>query len=105
MLPALARELAVYPIGQGVTTDGAALPVHTLGVLEDDHGCRLEAAEDCTVVVIGGTPLDGTRFLLWNFVSSQKSRLQGAAEDWRARRFAAVPGETEFIPLPENLPI
>ncbi len=105
ILPALAPELAVYPIGEGLTTDGAALPVHTLGVLEDNQGCRLEAADACTVVIIGGAPLDGERFLLWNFVSSQKSRLRTAAEDWRARRFAAVPGETEFIPFPENLPI
>jgi hypothetical protein len=55
-------------------------------------------------VVIGGAPLDGPRFLMWNFVSSTKSRLQRAAADWRAQRMGAVPGETEFIPLPENLP-
>jgi redox-sensitive bicupin YhaK (pirin superfamily) len=103
VLPALAPELAVYPIGGGVTIDGAPLAVHTLGVLEDEHGCRLEAADDCTVVVIGGAALDGPRFLLWNFVSSTKARLQRAADDWRSQRFGVVPGETEYIPLPENL--
>jgi len=24
-----------------------------------------------------------------------------ASEDWRAQRFAPVPGETEFVPLPD----
>jgi redox-sensitive bicupin YhaK (pirin superfamily) len=105
VLPALAPELAVYPIGNGVTIDGAALAVHTLGVLEDGQGGRLEATEDCTVIVIGGAALDGPRFLLWNFVSSRKARLQRAADDWRLQRFAVVPGETEYIPLPENLPL
>ena len=105
VLPALAPELAVYPIGSSVTVDGSRLAVHTLGVLEEGHGCRLEASEDCTVVIIGGAPLDGPRFLLWNFVASTKSRLQRAADDWRSQRFAAVPEETEFIPLPENLPL
>ena len=57
------------------------------------------------MVIIGGAALDGPRFLLWNFVSSTKARLQRAAEDWRAQRFGQVPGETEFIPLPENLPL
>ena len=104
-LPALAPELAVYPISDAVTIDGSPLGVHTLGVLEAGQGCRLEAANDCTVVVIGGAPLDGRRYLLWNFVSSTKLRLQQAAEDWRAQRMGAVPGETEFIPLPENLPL
>ncbi len=67
-----------------------------LGMVE----CR-----DCTVAVIGGAPLDGPRYLLWNFVSSSKSRLQRAADDWRAQRLGSVAGETEFIPLPENMPI
>lgn len=102
VLPALAPELAVYPVGGGVTLDGSALPLHTLGVVEATQGCRLAADNDCTIVVIGGAPLDGPRFLSWNFVSSTKSRLQRAADDWRAQRFDAVPGETEFIPLPEG---
>jgi redox-sensitive bicupin YhaK (pirin superfamily) len=105
VLPALAAELAIYPLSDGITVDAAPLAVHTLGVLENGCGCRLDAASDCTVVVIGGAPLDGARFLLWNFVSSTKSRLQRAAEDWRAQRMGAVAGETEFIPLPENLPM
>jgi redox-sensitive bicupin YhaK (pirin superfamily) len=105
VLPALATELAVYPIDSSVQIDGSSLAVHTLAVLEEGQGCRLEATDDCTVMVIGGTPLDGPRFLLWNFVSSTKSRLQRAADDWKAQRFARIPGETEFIPLPENLPL
>jgi redox-sensitive bicupin YhaK (pirin superfamily) len=104
VLPALAPELAVYPIGGSIDINGSPLAVHTLGVLEDGQGCRLEATADRTVVIIGGAPLDGPRFLLWNFVASTKARLQRAADDWRLQRFGVVPGETEYIPLPENLP-
>jgi len=28
----------------------------------------------------------------------------GAKDDWQNQRFAMVPGETEFIPLPEHKP-
>jgi redox-sensitive bicupin YhaK (pirin superfamily) len=104
VLPALAPELAVYPLGEGVSIDGTPLAVHTLGVLETGQGCRLESALDSTVIVIGGAALEGPRFLLWNFVSSTRLHLRRAAEDWRAQRMGAVPGDTEFIPLPENLP-
>ena len=56
------------------------------------------------LVLIGGAPLDGPRFVWWNFVSSSRERIDRAREDWTARRFAPVPGETEFIPLPAAKP-
>jgi hypothetical protein len=35
-------------------------------------------------------------------VSSSKERIEQAKADWQAgRRFTAVPGDAEFIPLPE----
>jgi redox-sensitive bicupin YhaK (pirin superfamily) len=104
-LPSLAPESAVYPIDSDITVDGTALAVHTLGMLQDADACRLKTTKDCTIAVIGGAPLDGPRFLIWNFVSSAKSRLQQAAEDWREQRMGAVPGDSEFIPLPTKLPI
>jgi len=53
------------------------------------------------VMLLGGEPMDGPRYLTWNFVSSSEDRIEQAKEDWRAMRFDAVPGETEFIPLPD----
>jgi redox-sensitive bicupin YhaK (pirin superfamily) len=52
-------------------------------------------------MLLGGEPLDGPRYLTWNFVSSSVERLEQAKEDWRQQRFPQVPGETEFIPLPD----
>lgn len=55
------------------------------------------------VLLLGGAPLDGPRYVSWNFVASSREPIQRAAEDWRAgRRFGTVPGETDFIPLPET---
>ena len=54
------------------------------------------------LMLLGGEPMDGPRHIWWNFVSSSKERIEQAKEDWRAKRFALVPGdEKEFIPLPE----
>jgi hypothetical protein len=38
----------------------------------------------------------------WNFVSSRKERIEQAKADWAAQRIGKVPGETEFIPLPQK---
>jgi redox-sensitive bicupin YhaK (pirin superfamily) len=52
-------------------------------------------------MLLGGEPMDGPRYLTWNFVASSAERIEQAKDDWRAGRFAQVPGETEFIPLPD----
>ena len=50
----------------------------------------------------GGEPMDGPRYIWWNFVSSSKERIEAAKDDWARARFQIVPGdEKEFIPLPD----
>jgi hypothetical protein len=61
----------------------------------------LRAPRGARVLLLGGDRLDGPRHLWWNFVSSRLERIEQAKADWRDRRFAAVPGETGFMPLPE----
>ena len=54
-------------------------------------------------MLLGGEPMDGPRYLSWNFVASSAERIEQAREDWRNGAFPQVPGETEFIPLPDTL--
>jgi hypothetical protein len=53
-------------------------------------------------VLIGGEPLDGHRFIWWNFVSSSKERITQAADMWTKQQMGQIPGETEWVPLPEQ---
>jgi hypothetical protein len=52
-------------------------------------------------MLLGGEPMDGPRTIVWNFVASSIERAEQAKDDWRNQRFPTVPGEVEFIPLPE----
>ena len=98
----LPPEAAVYPISGDVLLDGVALLPHTMALLDAGAVPVVTAGSGpVQFVVIGGEPLDGHRFLFWNFVSSSKERLAQAADDWSAQRMGQVPGETEFIPLPK----
>ncbi|MDR7378391.1 redox-sensitive bicupin YhaK (pirin superfamily) [Rhodoferax ferrireducens] len=103
-LPPLAQELAVYPVDGDVEIDGALLPAHTLALLTPGQATQICAPAAVRLVVLGGDALDGHRFISWNFVSSRKERIQQAEEDWKAQRMAPVPGDAEFIPLPERRP-
>ncbi len=101
-LEGLPPEVAIYPISGEVSVDGAALVPHTMALIEAGSVPVVTAGGGpAQFVVIGGGPLDGHRYLFWNFVSSSKERLAQAADDWSAQRMGQVPGETEFIPLPK----
>lgn len=99
-LPALAAELAVYVVSGALSVDGTPVPAHTMAFLPEGGGATLQASEAAQLAVIGGAPLDGPRYITWNFVSSRKDRILQAGADWAAQRMGQVPGEIEFIPLP-----
>ncbi|MBV7534303.1 pirin family protein [Duganella sp. sic0402] len=103
-LSGLPAEAAIYPISGELEVDGAALALHNMALLNTDSPQRVKANAEARFVVIGGEPLDGHRFMYWNFVSSRKERIAQAADDWEAQRFPQVPGETEWIPLPAKKP-
>jgi redox-sensitive bicupin YhaK (pirin superfamily) len=103
VLSAQAEERALYSTDHDIELDGALVPACTMVVLEPGSAPVLAAPRGARVVLIGGTPL-GHRYVVWNFVSSRRERIQQAQDDWEAQRFERVPGETEFIPLPPRRP-
>jgi redox-sensitive bicupin YhaK (pirin superfamily) len=94
-----AAERALYGVDAPFTLDGRRIEPLQMVVLQADEQPLLGADGAARVMLIGGEPL-GRRFIAWNFVSSRKERIEQAKADWRAQRFAPVPGETEFVPLP-----
>lgn len=103
VLDKLPQEVAIYAVTGAIEIDGEPVAPGTMAYLEDGSGARIGSAAGAQFAVIGGAPLDGKRYIFWNFVSSSKERLARAAEDWEQQRYASMPGETEFIPLPKPL--
>ena len=64
----------------------------------------LQSRGGAHLMLVGGEPYPEPRYIYWNFVSSSKDRIEQAKDDWRAGRFPGIAGETEFIPLPPDLP-
>lgn len=97
-LPVLAAEAGVYAIDHCWLLNGEPVAAHTLVLLAG--ATRITAPEGARLMVVGGDPLDGHRWIWWNFVSSRKERIQQAADDWAAQAMGQVPGEVELIELP-----
>ena len=99
-LPALAQELAVYPVDGDVVVDGDPVDAHTLAMLTPGGVTQIIAERPARLMVIGGDALDGHRFIWWNFVSSRKERIVQAGDAWAAQTMGQVAGDAELIPLP-----
>jgi len=96
-------ERAVYVADGAVTLGDRVLVVGDLAVLAGGVSAGLVAGADgAKLMLLGGAPMDGPRHMWWNFVSSSKERIEQAKADWKEGRFAKVPGDPEFIPLPDK---
>ena len=101
LLPPEHVERAVYAADTALIIDGIELQAGQLAVLPAGEPVKIAAPRAARAMLCGGDPLDGERHVWWNFVSSSRERIEAAKKRWRAQQFGAVPGETEFIPLPE----
>ena len=96
------EQRALYVLEGDAQLDGADIPAMNLIVLDPQTRPRLRSKTPLKAMLLGGEPLDAPRHMWWNFVSSSKERIEQAKQDWQDGRFGAIPGETEFIPLPEH---
>ena len=101
-LPPEHAERAIYVVGGEVSIDGTTIAPHTVAVVEPGVPVTVSAASAARIMAFGGAAMDGDRFISWNFVASSRELLDNARSRWREQRFPGVPGETEFIPLPER---
>ena len=100
-LPREHEERALYVIDGAVDCGTERTEAGRMLVFVPGASVTLRADPPARVVLLGGAPLEGTRHIYWNFVSSSKARIEQAKRDWKEGRFPKVPGETEFVPLPE----
>ena len=100
-LPAQYPDRAVYVVSGDVGIDGVSFGSGEIAVLTTGETGCVSAITKSRVAIFAGEPLEGPRYLWWNFVSSRRERLEQAREDWKHRRFPLIPGDSEDrIPAP-----
>lgn len=95
-------DIGVYVIAGRVRVNGQELARNQLGFVEAGTPLAVAADAGSHFVILGGERFRTPRHIWWNLVSSSKDRIELAKSQWRNGEFPMVPGETEFIPLPER---
>lgn len=96
------EERGIYVVSGEVEIAGDRFEGPRLLVFRPGDRITVRATKPSRMMFLGGAALEGPRYIWWNFVSSRKERIEDAKEDWKSGRFKQVPGETDFIPLPEK---
>jgi redox-sensitive bicupin YhaK (pirin superfamily) len=99
------EERAIYVSSGEIDIAGDRFDTGRLLIFRPGDRITVNAIKPSRIAVVGGAPLDGPRYVWWNFVSSRKERIEQAKDEWKQGRFGKISGdEIEFIPLPENRP-
>jgi redox-sensitive bicupin YhaK (pirin superfamily) len=96
------EERAIYVVDGEVDIAGDTFEGPRLLIFRPGDRITVRATRRTRMMFLGGSAMEGPRYIWWNFVSSRRERIEQAKEEWRSGRFKPVPGETEFIPLPEK---
>jgi len=99
-LPPEHEERGVYIVEGEVQVAGQRVEPFHLAVIAAGESVEIRADMPARLMLLGGAKMDGDRFIWWNFVASSKELIEAAKRRWSEQRFAPVPGETEWIPLP-----
>ena len=102
-IDAEADERAVMLVGGAADLDGQALGLYQLAILKPGAVMTLSSQSGGRIMLLGGEAFGTKRHVWWNFVSSDRERINQAKDDWRNGRFPVVPGDSEeFIPVPDQ---
>lgn len=95
-------ESGLYILEGSIESDGHTFEPKQLLVAKDSSLCEFTMNDDTTVYIFGGEPFPEPRHIYWNFVATSHELIEDAKKRWVEQSFPKVPGETGFVPLPEQ---
>jgi redox-sensitive bicupin YhaK (pirin superfamily) len=106
-LPGDHEERGLYVLEGSVSVAGQPFDSGRMLVFRPrDHIAVAAGPKGARLILLGGAPLEGPRYVWWNFVASNREKIDAAKEEWRkgdwgCGLFDLPPGDRdEFIPLP-----
>lgn len=96
----LKGEIAFVIVDGYLEDGGEKVNAGQMLISKAHDACKIKVPQGTKLLLFGGEAFPEERFLLWNFASSSKERLQKAKADWEQKSFPKVPGDETYIPIP-----
>ena len=94
------EQAAIYLVSGNIEVNRVGLEVGMMAILRPGV-TTIRAHDSSQIIVIGGEDI-GPRHIDWNFVHTSSEAIEEAKRRWRDGKFRGVPGDDEFIPLPND---
>ncbi|MEO9869131.1 pirin family protein [Ekhidna sp.] len=97
----LKGEIGICIVKGGITACNQKISKGNMLVSKTDDACQLKVDTKSRILLFGGEAFPEERHIFWNFVSSDKEKIEKAKESWKDKKFAKVDNDDSYIPLPE----
>jgi redox-sensitive bicupin YhaK (pirin superfamily) len=97
----LKGEIGICIVEGEIEACGDSIQKGNMLVSKVEDACKVTVKPNTHLLLFGGKPFDEERFIYWNFVSSDKEKLEEAKDKWRNRQFPKVPGDDTYVVMPE----
>ncbi|MCG2792893.1 MAG: pirin family protein [Weeksellaceae bacterium] len=95
-------ESSLYILRGHIESEGNLYePKHIL-IAKDATLCHFVLKPESTVYIFGGEPFSEPRHIYWNFVSSEKEKIEDAKRKWENHEFPSVVNDEGYVPLPQQ---
>lgn len=100
-------EVGMYVLEGSVNIEGNDYGTKQLLIAKNASLCEFEINENTTIYLFGGEPFPEERHIFWNFVHSDKEKIEEAKINWHDQNheaFPLIPGDDqEYVPLPKAI--
>ncbi len=98
----LKGESGLYILEGSVTACGETIGKGQLMVTKENEACAFTLAKGSHIILLGGTPFKEERHIYWNFVATDKAKIEAAKERWANHQFPKIPNDEGYVPLPSQ---
>ncbi|WP_281543243.1 pirin family protein [Maribacter aestuarii] len=96
----LKGEIGICVVEGNITACGETVPKGNILVSKVEDSCKVTLGPNTHVLLFGGEPYAEERHIYWNFVSSDKDKIEKAKTDWAAKTFPMMENDDSYVPLP-----
>ena len=100
-------EVGMYVLNGTVKIEGNDYGSKQLLIAKNASLCEFETNGETTLYLFGGEPFPEERYMFWNFVNSDKEKIEEAKKNWAEQNlefFPKVPGDDkEYVVLPKSI--